>query len=102
MPGKEYAAEEVLSFDRIKRAVTARVVEAAERSLEQGAPFGQDRLAELTDKEWKLAKEAVRSSPAAREKAREYMLKKTSEVLDGLITADRSELESLGVREKYM
>lgn len=102
MDSHPYAAEEVLSFDRIKRAVTSRVVEVAEASLVRGAPLDRDKLAELTEKEWKSVKEAVRSSPAARERAREYMMRKTSEIMDTLISKDKAELEDLGVREKFL
>ena len=102
MASRPYAAEEVLSFDRIKRAVASRIIEAAEMSLEQGAPLGRGKLAELTDGEWRSVKEAVKSSPAAKEKAREYMQRKTSEIMDGFINMDKAELEDLGVREKYM
>ena len=102
MAGRPYAGEEILSFERIKRAVTKRVLDTAEPALEEGTPLDKDKLAELTVQEWKAVKAAVRLSPAAREKAREYMQTKISEIIDDLIRSDRGELESLGVQEKYM
>ncbi|MBI2858361.1 MAG: hypothetical protein HYX90_04715 [Chloroflexi bacterium] len=98
--GRPYAVEELLSFDRMKRAVGARVVEIAEKSLEEGTPLDQQKLAELTSQEWKYAKEAVRSSPAAREAAREHMQKVIGQIVDDMIRSDKSELEALGVQEK--
>jgi hypothetical protein len=98
--GRPYAVEELLSFDRMKRAVGARVVEMAEKALEEGAPLDQQKLADLTTQEWKLAKEAVRSSPAAREAAREHMQKVISQLVDDMIKSDKAELEALGVQEK--
>jgi len=98
--GRPYAVEELLSFDRMKRAVGARVVEMAEQALEEGAPLDQQKLSELTAQEWKIAKDAVRSSPAAREAAREHMQKVISQLVDDMIRSDKAELEALGVQEK--
>lgn len=97
---RPYAVEELLSFDRMKRAVSARVIEMAEQALEQGSPLDQQKLAELTTQEWKVAKEAVRSSPAAREAAREHMQKVISQLVEDMIKSDKAELEALGVQEK--
>ncbi len=102
MPGRPYLVEEILTFDRIKRAITNRVVDAAAPSLEEGMPLGREKLTELTRQEWKAAKEAVWASPAAKEKAREYMRKVVSGLLDKQINSDKAELESLGVVDKYM
>ncbi|MEW6033285.1 MAG: hypothetical protein AB1603_00325 [Chloroflexota bacterium] len=102
MASRPYAVEEVISFDRMKRAVTSRVVEAAEKALEEGMPLDQRRLAELTDQEWKAAKEAVRSSPAAREAAREHMQRIVSQLIEDKIKSDKAELEALGVQEKSL
>lgn len=97
---RPYAVEELLSFDRMKRAVGARVVEMAEQALETGAPLDQQKLGELTTQEWKVAKEAVRNSPAAREAAREHMQKVVSQLVEDMIKSDKAELEALGVQEK--
>lgn len=100
--GKPYTVEEILTFDRIKRAIVARVVEAAEPSLNEGMPLEREKLAELTRQEWKAAKEAVWASPSAKEKALEYMRNVVSGFLDAKISSDRGELEALGVVDKYM
>ena len=102
MDSRPYEAEEVLSLDRIKRAVASRVTEAAEASLKQGVPFDVGNLAELTENELESIKEAIQSSEAAKEKAREYMQSKVSEIVDGFINKHKAELEALGVPEKYM
>ena len=100
MASRPYAGEEILTFDRIKRAVTTRVVEAAEPALLDGTPLDRQQLLELTKQEWKAVKEAVRSSPAAREKARQYMEQVVAGLLESTLKADWSELEAMGVQDK--
>ena len=100
MASRPYAPEELLSFDRLKRAVMHRVIERAEQALAEGSPLDQQRLADLTAQEWKTAKEAVRSSPSAKEAAREHMQCLITEMVDDLIRSDKAELETLGVQEK--
>ncbi|MBI2855111.1 MAG: hypothetical protein HYX87_09375 [Chloroflexi bacterium] len=100
MASRPYAVEELLSFDRMKRAVMGRVVDAAEKALEEGAPFDQQKLADLTAQEWKAAKEAVRNSPAAREAAREHMEKIVAQMVEDMLRSDKAEMEALGVQEK--
>jgi hypothetical protein len=84
----------------MKRAVMNRVVEAAEKALEEGAPLDQQKLSDLTNEEWKIAKEAVRNSPAAREAAREHMQKIVNQMVDDLSKSDKPEMEALGVQER--
>ncbi len=100
MASRPYAGEEVLTFDRIRRAIINRVVESAEQALEQGTPLNRQHLAAAVADEWKAAKDAVRSSPTAKEKARERIRQAISGILDSHVTSDRSELESLGVQDK--
>lgn len=100
MESHPYAAEEVLSFDRIRRALVNRVVEAAELALEKGSPLDRQRLDELVTQEWKAVKDAVRTSPSAKERARERIRGLVGGILDGHLRSDRAELESLGVQEK--
>jgi len=100
MASRPYAVEEILSFDRMKRAVMARVVDIAEKSLDEGLPLDKQKLTELTIEEWKAAKEAVRSSPAAREAARRHMEKVVTQMVEDMMKSDRAELEALGVQEK--
>ncbi|HLC23548.1 MAG TPA: hypothetical protein VJL08_03825 [Dehalococcoidia bacterium] len=102
MASRPYAAEEVLSFNRINRAVTSRVLEAVEPSLQQGLPVETEKLAELVTQEWKAVKEAVMGSPMARERALEYMRRVVGELVDARINSEKGELESLGVEEKYV
>ena len=100
MESRPYAAEEVLSFDRIRRAIVNRVVETAEHALEKGAPLDRQNLAELVTQEWKAVKDAVRTSPLAKERARERIRGLVGGILDGHFKSDRAELEALGVQEK--
>lgn len=100
MESRPYAGEEILSFDRIRRAIVNRVVETAEHALEKGAPLDRQNLAELVTQEWKAVREAVRASPTAREKARERLRQLVGGILDGHLRSDRAELEALGVQEK--
>ena len=89
MPGNPYAGEELLTFDRIKRAVTKRAVDAAEIMITAGTPLDRQKLAELTASEWKAAKEAVRTSPIAKEAAKERMRNRVHSMLDGVVDAEQ-------------
>ena len=100
MAGRPYAAEELLSFGRLRRAVTKRVVEMAESALNAGTPFDQAKLAGLTAQEWKAAKEAARSSPAARQAAHEHMLRIVGSMVDQKVKDEKGELEALGVEDR--
>lgn len=102
MASRPYAGEEVLSFDRIKRAVTSRVLEIAEPAIDGGRPLDNEKLAELIDQEMKAVKAAVLSSPAAREEARKRIGKVVGGMIEGMEQTDKSELEDLGVKEKYI
>ncbi|MDO8472237.1 MAG: hypothetical protein Q7T05_00265 [Dehalococcoidia bacterium] len=102
MASRPYAGEEVLTFDRIKRAVTSRVIEAAEQALERGNPLDKQRLAALATEEWKSVKVAVKNSPTAREKARERMRAIVSSMLENHVSSDKGELENLGVQERSL
>lgn len=95
-----YSEQELLSFDRLKRAVMNRVLDRAEDFLEEEFPLGNDRTNELVKDEWKRAKEAVRSSPAAREAYRKYLETIVNEQVDGFIKSDKEELGAMGVEEK--
>jgi hypothetical protein len=100
--GQPYSAEEILSFDRIKRAMTSRVLDRIEDLWQGKQPIGVDQMNEVIADEWQRVKEAVRSSPAAREAFRKYLERTISEQIDKLMKDDRAELESLGVVEKSM
>jgi hypothetical protein len=97
-----YSEQELLSFDRLKRAVMNRVLDRSEIILEQEFPLTPERATELTREEWERAKEAVRSSPAAREAYRQYLEGMISDEVDGLVKQDKAELKSFGVAEKSL
>ncbi len=97
-----YSMEEILSFDRIKRAMTARVLDRIEELWQGRQPISVEQVNEVIASEWQRVKEAVRSSPAAREAFRRYLERTVSEQIDKLIKEDRAELESLGVVEKSL
>ena len=100
--GQPYTMEEILSFDRIKRAMTSRVLDRIEDLWQGKQPIGVDQMNEVIADEWQRVKEAVRSSPAAREAFRKYLERTVSEQIDTLMKDDRAELESLGVVEKSL
>lgn len=95
-----YAVEEILSFDRIKRAMTTRILDKVEDLWQRQEPINPDEVRKMIEEEWQKVKAAVRSSPAAREAFRKYLERTISEQIDKLIRQDKAELESLGVVEK--
>jgi hypothetical protein len=97
-----YSEQELLSFERLKRAVMSRVLDRAEFLLLTEFPLSPERTDELTREEWERAKEAVRDSPAARAAYREHLEKMISDKIDGMIRTDKQELGSLGVAEKSL
>jgi hypothetical protein len=97
-----YSEQELLSFERLKRAVMGRVLDRAEILLVDEFPLSPDRTAQLTKEEWNRAKEAVRASPAARKAYREHLEAMVSNEIDGMIKTDKAELHSLGVAEKSL
>jgi len=103
--GKErqpYTTEEILSFDRIKRAMTSRVLDRIEELWEGNQPINVEQVNEVISSEWQRVKDAVRSSPAAREAFRKYLEHTVTDQIDKLMKEDKSELESLGVVEKSL
>ena len=97
---RTYTWEELLSFDRMKRAILSRVLEKAEQEEQGNFPLASERLCEMIEVEWQRAKEAVRSSPAARQAAREHLHRVTADLVGKLIQDDHAELEAMGVVEK--
>ena len=98
--GQPYTKEEMLSFDRLKRAMTRRVLDRMEDLWQGKEPVGVEQVNEVIADEWQKVKEAVRSSPAAREAFRKYLERAISEQIDTLIEQDKAELESFGIVEK--
>ena len=99
---KPYSWEEVFSFDRLKRTMTARTLDRIESIWQGKEPISPEQISEVINDEWQKAKEAVRSSPAAREAFRKYLERTVSEETDKLIQQDKAELESLGVVERSL
>jgi hypothetical protein len=99
---RPYANEEFLSFDRLKRAVTSRVLDRAEHLMGDEFPLSPERIGELTNEEWQRAKEALQSSPGARESFRKYLEGTVGGKVDNLIKADKDYLSAMGVAEKSL
>lgn len=97
---QSYSWEEVFSFDRLKRATTTRALNRVESIWQGKEPLSAEQISEVVSDEWQKAKDAVRSSPAAREAFRKYLESTVSDEIDKLIQKDRAELESLGVVER--
>jgi len=97
-----YSEQELLSFERLKRAVMNRTLDRAEALMGEEFPLSAERTAELIREEWQRAKEAVRSSPAAREAFRKHLESMVSDQIDNLIKTDKAELGAMGVAEKSM
>ena len=100
--GQPYTPEEILSFERIKRAMTARVLDRIEDLWQGKQPIGGDQINEVIADEWQRVKEAVRSSPVAREAFRKYLERTIAEQINKLVQEDKAELESLGVVERSL
>ncbi len=100
--GQPYTTEEILSFDRIKRAMTSRILDRIEELWQGKQPITVEHMNEIIASEWQKVKDAVRSSPAAREAFRKYLERTIAEQIDKLIKEDKAELESLGVVEKSL
>ena len=100
--GQPYSMEEILSFDRIKRAMTNRILDQIEDLWQGKEPVGAEQISKIISDEWQKVKEAVRSSPAAKAAFRKYLERTVSEQIDKLVKEDKGELESLGVVEKSL
>lgn len=97
---QEYSNEELLSLDRLKRAVMNRVFDRAQFMMGEGYFLDTEKTVELINEEWERLKKAVRSSPMAQEGLRKQWETFVSEQIDSLIKADKDELFILGVVEK--
>ncbi|MBE9513916.1 MAG: hypothetical protein IMY83_02625 [Chloroflexi bacterium] len=95
-----YTWEEVFSFDRLKRTMVARVLDNVEAICEGNKAVSPEQISQVINDEWQKIKDAVRSSPAAREAFRKYLEHTVSDQIDKLIQKDKAELEALGVVER--
>lgn len=98
--GQPYSPEEILSFDRIKRAMSTRVLDQIEDLWQGKEPINAEQINKAISNEWQKVKDTVRSSPAAKEAFRKYLERTISEQIDQMIQDEKGELESLGVVEK--
>ena len=99
---EEYTNEEILSLDRLKRAVVNRVRSRALAMTEEGEEYtlGQEQTAQIIQEEWARAKEAVRSSKAAKENMKKDWDTYVDTEVNKLVRSDKDELSSMGVLEK--
>lgn len=99
---EEYSEQEILSFDRLKRAVVSRVHKRATAIAGEGEEFmlGKDKTAQMVNEEWTRAKEAVRSSSNARENLQKDWESYVDAEVSKLVKSDKDELSSMGVLEK--
>jgi len=100
--GRPYRWEEVLSFDRLKRAMMGRVLDKVETLWQGDEPISPEQISQAISDEWQKVKDTVRSSPAAREAFRKFLERTVAEEIDKLIQRDKSELESFGVVERSL
>ena len=99
---RPYEDQELLSIDRLRRAVMNRIIERAEALMDEEFPLKDERLEELFIDEWKRAMVAVRNSPQAKEAYRKWLESKMINMLDAQIKQDREQLNSMGVQDKSL
>jgi hypothetical protein len=100
--GRPYEDQELLSIDRLKRAVMSRIIEKAESIMDEEFPLKDERLGELFIDEWERAKVAVKNSPQAKEAYKKWLESRMTGMMDEQIKHDKEELFSLGVQEKSL
>jgi hypothetical protein len=99
---RPYEDQELLSIDRLKRAVMNRIIDRAEAIMDVEFPLKDERLGELFIEEWERAKIAVKASPQAKEAYKKWLETRMTGMLDDQIKHDKDELSSLGVQEKSL
>ena len=99
---EEYSEQEILSIDRLKRAVVNRVRKRATAMTGEGEEYllGQDKTAQIIQEEWARAKVAVKSSKAHRENLQKDWDTFVDTEVNSLVKSDRDELSSTGIPEK--
>ena len=100
--GRPYEDQELLSIDRLRRAVMNRIIERAEALMDEEFPLRDERLEQLFVEEWKRAMIAVRNSPQAKEAYKKWLESKMIGMLDAQIKEDREQLNSMGVQDKSL
>ncbi|MDD5313582.1 MAG: hypothetical protein PHO26_11160 [Dehalococcoidia bacterium] len=99
---RPYEDQELLSFDRLRRAVMNRIIERAEALMDVEFPLSQERQDLLVSEEWENAKIAVRNSPTAKEAYRKYLEQTMGGRLEDHMKRDKEELGAMGVQEKSL
>lgn len=99
---EEYTNEEILSLDRLKRAVVNRVYRRAMTRTGDGEEYtlGQDQTARIIQEEWARAKETIRSSKVAKENMKKDWDAYVDTEVNKLVRSEKDELSSMGVLEK--
>jgi len=100
--GRPYEDQELLSIDRLKRAVMNRIIERAEALMDEEFPLKDERLEQLFVDEWHKAMIAVRNSPQAKEAYKKWLESRMVGMLDAQIKEDREQLNSMGVQDKSL
>jgi len=100
--GRPYEDQELLSIDRLKRAVMNRIIERAEALMDEEFPIKDERLEQIFVDEWKKAMIAVRNSPQAKEAYKKWLESRMVGMVDAQIKADREQLNSMGVQDKSL
>ena len=99
---RPYEDQELLSIDRLKRAVMNRIIERAEALMDEEFPLKDERLEQLFIDEWHQAMIAVRNSPQAKEAYKKWLESRMIGMLDSQIKEDREQLNSMGVQDKSL
>jgi hypothetical protein len=99
---RPYEDQELLSFDRLRRAVMNRIIERAEALMDVEFPLSQERQDQLVADEWETAKVAVKNSPTAREAYRKYLEQAMGGKLEEHMKRDKEDLSAMGVQEKSL
>ncbi|MGD0856637.1 MAG: hypothetical protein ABSA18_12645 [Dehalococcoidia bacterium] len=99
---RPYEDQELLSIDRLKRAVMNRIIERAEALMDEEFPLKDERLEQLFIDEWHQAMIAVRNSPQAKEAYKKWLESRMVGMLDAQIKEDREQLNSMGVQDKSL
>lgn len=99
---RPYEDQELLSFDRLRRAVMNRIIERAEALMDVEFPISNDRLDQLVIEEWERAKVAVRNSPTAKDAYRKYLEQAMGGKLEEQMKRDREDLSAMGVQDKSL
>lgn len=96
---QEYLEEELLSLDRLKRAVSNRIFARAESLMGEGEEYllNQEKTDLIIEEEWKRAKDAVKSSRVVRDNLRKQWENSVAKKIDSLMATDKDELSTMGV-----